>query len=979
MLVRPIPVELSQVPETHVESRERPTEVAFYGSYDWSLNPHLTVDEAVDRLGGEIDRLGSVSRDWRLDEVATNVFLLAAGILNRIEEYVRGATLRLPRRLQGFSVGRGAVRAAEAIFNDPWPGDRRGLRDRAQRFQSGLHKFLLPRVSGEPPDQATLSRAADVLAMVAKEPLPEKLRRQRLKPPSPFSRLDLTDCDVLSLGRGFVEACPDRSLPILLVGLRTSGSYFCPLLRAFLDRQGYRTVASLTIEPNKGAGRFERRELKRYAREGRRALIVDDPPHTAGALFLAFDIVRRAGFRKGNVKFVVPTHVARRSWAKDLPSDMIVSLQPDEWHKERLLQPKTVEARLDAYFRDRGARSARVVASARADQLNLRLAEEVAVERGVRLKRVFEVEVTQAQGRSERRLILARSVGFGWYAYRAFLAAQRLETFVPPVLGMRDGILYMDWIDPSDDEHAVGGDMVARMAAYIAARVKGLGLGATSLGAASVKGGDNGVDQLARTLVAAYGQFPAGVLRRGRLAEILRSKLGAQSTFIDGNMRKSEWVAGRAAALKVDYEHHGLGKDVLNHVDAAYDLADAILNFSLSPEEEERLVRDYVSASEDTDVGRRLFVNKLVAGVWEMSQAQKQLASQPLDARMQKDAHERFMASWHFLIREMARHCGGYCRRPRVVEWRAPLVVLDIDGVIDRRVLGFPTTTPAGIAALSLLHSRGFCLALDTARSLQEVKEYCEAYSLAGGVAELGSYMWDAVRGRGEVLVEPDALHQLEQLRRRLREIPGVFLDDRHQCSVRAFSYRNEARGTLAQIMKSIRAAPYGESAVGPLPALLVHHVLKELGLDLVTFHQNAIDTTFVAKRVDKGTGLAALRDWVLGSEAETIAIGDSDQDLPMFHAATRSYAPSNIACGREAQLVGCQVASRPYQRGFLEIARMIAPSVGAAAGSALLTDAMTGGQGDGIVAILGAADRGWLGNFFGSFGDPAGFGAFTR
>jgi hypothetical protein len=79
-----------------------------------------------------------------------------------------------------------------------------------------------------------------------------------------------------------------------------------------------------------------------------------------------------------------------------------------------------------------------------------------------------------------------------------------------------------------------------------------------------------------------------------------------------------------------------------------------------------------------------------------------------------------------------------------------------------------------------------------------------------------------------------------------------------------------------------------------------------------------------VAKEVNKGTGLVALRDWVLGEAAETIAIGDQEPDLMMFRAATQSFAPANIGCAREARLVGCQIAGQSYQRGLLEIARTL-------------------------------------------------------
>src|SRR5579862_2011913 len=74
-------------------------ELEFYQSYDWCLNPYLTVIEATGRLRDELNRLTIVPNDWRLREVATNIFLLSCGLLNCVDEYLRGPALRLPARL----------------------------------------------------------------------------------------------------------------------------------------------------------------------------------------------------------------------------------------------------------------------------------------------------------------------------------------------------------------------------------------------------------------------------------------------------------------------------------------------------------------------------------------------------------------------------------------------------------------------------------------------------------------------------------------------------------------------------------------------------------------------------------------------------------------------------------------------------------------------------------------------------------------
>ena len=78
-----------------------PAELEFYQSYDWCLNPHLTVGEAVRHLGEEIDKLSILPNSWQIGEVATNIFLLSCGVLNCVDEYLRGTTLRLPESTGG--------------------------------------------------------------------------------------------------------------------------------------------------------------------------------------------------------------------------------------------------------------------------------------------------------------------------------------------------------------------------------------------------------------------------------------------------------------------------------------------------------------------------------------------------------------------------------------------------------------------------------------------------------------------------------------------------------------------------------------------------------------------------------------------------------------------------------------------------------------------------------------------------------------
>jgi hypothetical protein len=173
-----------------------------------------------------------------------------------------------------------------------------------------------------------------------------------------------------------------------------------------------------------------------------------------------------------------------------------------------------------------------------------------------------------------------------------------------------------------------------------------------------------------------------------------------------------------------------------------------------------------------------------------------------------------------------------------------------------------------------------------------------------GGVAEYGSYIWDATTGREQVLVTPESLGQMKQLKNRLREIPGVFFDEDCQFIIRAYAYTR--------------------NRTVPLPETLIRALLAELEPGRFCLHQTYTDSTVIAAECNKGEGLRALLSLAGHSGWETSAVGDSEPDLAMFHAATRCFAPSQIGCPGPARLLGCQIATRPYQLGLLEIVRSL-------------------------------------------------------
>jgi hydroxymethylpyrimidine pyrophosphatase-like HAD family hydrolase len=896
----------SPLPQSFLE-----TELGFYRSYHWCLNAFPTVKEVRDHLRRELSNLEEVREKWQRDEVITNLFILSCALANAVDDYMAPECYDFSKATALIPPLQPVVRRVEWLLAVGHRQRRvwlRALRIWREAWGFAVDSFLMASLALARPDPAALAGACASLAALLDKELPAGLLATRIRVPAAFRTQDLTHHDILDLADRFAAAFPDRERPLLVAGLRTAGSYFAPLVRASLAVRGYRVLEAIALRP-KAIAPWEQAVLARCAKQAGLAVVVDEPADTGSTLARMVHALRRAGVPRGDIVALLPVHPTRRDWnsgyeSLPLSGTRVLTLEPEHWHKEKLLEEASVERRLQTYFRARGYAGATLVASANADHFNRELERQSEEKFHTRLKRVYEVSLLGRDGSSETRYVLAKSVGWGWLGYHAFLAAEALAEFVPPVLGLRDGILYTEWLPqtnwstlPQDRE-----GLLRRAASYVAARVRSLRLDRDP-GPQLDRRHQKGAELLAGALSGAYGWKPAAALKRARLRHELLRQACPVPTLIDGKMRLQEWIQSPAAFLKTDFEHHGLGKTELNVVDPAYDLAETILHLGLSPAEEQSLLETYREASGDHDVGERLFMNKLLAGTAAVKAALANLKDPRLSER-----HEEFNRSYinalDFLTTHTARFCAGLCERPETVVWHSPLVVMDIDGVLDKQIFGFPSTTAAGIRALSLLHAHGFALALNTARTLAEVQEYCRTYGCAGGVAEYGSVVWDAVERRTRVLVSPESRAELQRVATALRSMPGVFLNERYEYSLRAFAY--EGGRTV------------------PLPTGFVQGVLARCNVKRITVHQTYLDTTILACEVDKGKGLQAMLELVGRAELETIAIGDSEPDLAMFCVAGRSFAPAHIGGRSVARLLGCRIANRSYQPGLLGAVRSI-------------------------------------------------------
>src|SRR5438105_11282854 len=66
---------------------------------------------------------------------------------------------------------------------------------------------------------------------------------------------------------------PDR--PLLVLGLRTSGSYLAPLTASYLRAAGFEHVETMTFRPGQRWLGAERRRLRRFGRSGRAVRLID--------------------------------------------------------------------------------------------------------------------------------------------------------------------------------------------------------------------------------------------------------------------------------------------------------------------------------------------------------------------------------------------------------------------------------------------------------------------------------------------------------------------------------------------------------------------------------------------------------------------------------------------------------------------------------------------------------------------------------
>ncbi|MCU1629787.1 MAG: hypothetical protein JWP64_4736 [Pseudonocardia sp.] len=808
----------------------------------------LLLPDLLLRLDEVLEHLGTCLRSG--DEL--DAFLLSAAAVQIVEDVLQRDPLSL-RRAAKFLGGPvatalgGAARAVE--LGQGWSASRRRSTAWCAHARA-LRDVCADAVvadGGGFRDPAGLLRVVADLASRQGE-LDRVTPTALMRLPACFRGHDLLPEDAVTLAHRHARTL-DEGAEVLVVGLRTSGSYLAPLVAAALRARGMRAPA-LSSRPGHPLFPADADALRAAVSRGARVAIVDDAPRSGASLRRTVDLVRALGVPVDAVTLLVPLFGDRSpAGLADLHR---VELPYSEWSVHRLLEPAAVGRALAAIW------GVPVVAAEQAGTPRSAPAHRHHVETAVLVR--------TADGREHQ--VVAAGAGAGFLGRHALAVAEALPRHVVAAHGFQDGLVFRPRMSSPVDGAEITPADVAAMARYVRERAAALPVDVDR--AVGLAGREPVWELAARLLSAAYGRIGV-LLRLPFLDQLIRDLCAVRHpSVVDGSTGLGHWFRDGGTLRKDRADDLAFGNWDRACYDRIYDLA------GIAPGAADGDLVRGLRAACPSDPERYL--------LYELVHLQEPATGRPSDEHACSRAVLRYLAE----------------RQPPPPPAGGPLCALDLDGVLETQVLGFSAPTPTGWQAVRALGAHGYRAVPVTGRSLAEVRDRCTILGLAGGVAEYGSVVYDHRAGRILPQVDPSDLALLDQLRSALAAAPHVEIDDGYRFGIRARYVRDEGRGRR-------------------LPPAVLDPALDRLGagrtrLRVIT---GRYQTDIVAAAVTKGTGLRALAT-VLGDDGSpapvAMAIGDTDEDLPMLRIADAGFAPANATSGvRDAGVV---VLGAPHAAG---------------------------------------------------------------
>lgn len=859
-------------------------------SQDSPLLAHNLLNSLADlafMLPGEVDR-GA----W------LNAYLLAAGINQIVEDqlhpdpFLLGKASKYLARIQGpagFWAARAARLASSSLLLVRSLGQQtRKLAqyqaDLANLVQLLAEKIIFPLGAQQASNQDLAALARRLVAAVGD--FPDRLQHSVLRLPSCFRSFDQHPDDLRRLVERYFQRWPERHIPLVVVGLRTSGSYLAPLLGAALKLAGAQDVHVMTLRPGRKLTAFERHILQAAVAQNGLVLVTDDPPTTGGSLASAVRDLEQVGIDPARIVLTLQLFGAEDSLPQALRKFQTVLLPWEDWSLQARLQTQNVQQTLSSFW----AQAIQVEAVELLPLPPRRWDRSHAHAR-------FRVSCLEVDGgRRFERQVSVKGVGLGYFGQHSLAVAQALPGYVPKVYGFRDGLLYRDWIPEEKrlvvDEPGQDRAFVQAVSAYTARRSQALAVAQDlSLGLF----GQRPVWEVASNLLSqAFGR--AWMLARPALVDPAVKKLlrVRKPSVIDGSMDQFRWFEGsdHGSLLKIDVDERDFCNLDLYCYDPIYDLADAALD--LDGQDLVAQLRSEYSALSGEQVDEERWLLYSLVHLWDRKRAQDGF-DYGWNRGFSRAVQEYFAA--HYFADLDPAGGGGLC-------------ALDIDGVLETNTLGFPSLSPSSAVALRALKRHAYRPVLATGRSLNDVQERCQAYRLAGGVAEYGAVVYNQLAGETLSLLTAHQIADLDRLREVLCELPCVFLDPDYQYALRAFHLNeNGQRRSLDadMVSKAIQRA-HVEGRIRIIPG--------------------DSQTDFMVTAIDKSSGLRVLaRQLGAGSRHlnnldYAFAVGDTHEDLEMLRLAELAAVPAHA--DPALQRFGIKAVSRPYQAGLAQAVELL-------------------------------------------------------
>ncbi|MFB7874105.1 HAD family hydrolase [Nocardia sp. NPDC056064] len=792
-----------------------------------------------------------------IDRDRLDTFLLTAGLSQLVEDRLHPDPLQLHRGAEFLDDGAGSHRAAAlartaARVLRPFAVGRDAgtlLRLRAVLGEASIrcgHAVLDPTVT----DPALSS------GFTAGLPSIRWLPSDILRVPTCFRSFDQHPDDVVELAHRLLKRTPDRTTPICVVGVRTSGSYLAPLCAAALELAGSTAVSVCTYRPGRPWRRVETVQLRAVVAAGGTIAVIDDPPVTGTALARTGRALERLGVPSRSIVFLLasadtesPSVIRRRH---------TITLPWSQWSVHQRLTEEAVGATLTELL----GPGHTVVA---------RHQPETHIHSRARVRERYAVEITTGSGTTHRD-IAVEGAGLGYFGRHASAVATAVPGHVPHVYGLVDGLLYRDWISGVDRPGEIAA--AEQIARYVVDRQRALQVDTDR--ATSMRGRRPAWEVASGLLSRQFGRLaPAGQTQI--MDRVVRNLLRVDTASIpDGHTDARYWLRSErdGPLRKVDFHQFSFSNLEMTCYDAICDLAGAAAD-PPSALFESRLRQAYLAQTGEAVDQEKWLLYRLTQ-LWGLGRA-GELSETDIEDRCAEAVHDYLST-----VIALPRSTDG--------SPAAPICAIDLDGVLETDPLGFPCTTPAGALSLRALRVHGYRPVVVTGRSLPEAVARCRQFGLAGAVAEYGAVLYDQRTRQCVDLRDRTAAQAMRAVRRCLETSDGIEIDRRYRYGVRARSRR------------------------GPLPAELTRAIVTTTG-PAVRVVVGAGQTDFVPSGIDKATGMRALSARLGGDLA--FAVGDTAEDLPVFAAATLARAPRNADLRVRGAAIPLTRSS--YQAGLAE------------------------------------------------------------